>query len=111
MSRNPIYFGTFLLTIAVGAWAQSVAFLFAVVLVALAYVVLTTAMKEQALLRCYGDAFQAYRHRVPRFALTFGSSTREARLKCRRRVCGTNSADVQVGVDSHPLQSRDSPAI
>jgi protein-S-isoprenylcysteine O-methyltransferase Ste14 len=68
MSRNPIYFGTFLLTIAVGAWAQSVAFLFAVVLVALAYVVLTTAIEEQALLRCYGDAFQAYRHRVPRFA-------------------------------------------
>ena len=112
ISRNPIYFGTFLLTVAVGVLAQSVAFLFAVILVALAYVALTTTIEEEKLLTCYGNSFQAYRRRVPRFApdvrLFHSRSTIEVQTKgLRVRI----PPDVQVGVDSHPLQSGDSPAI
>ncbi|MGO8746902.1 MAG: methyltransferase family protein [Thermoguttaceae bacterium] len=95
ISRNPIYCGTFLLTVAVGVLAQSVAFLFAVILVAMAYVVLTTTIEEEKLLTCYGNSFRMYRSRVPRFApnlrLFHSRSTIEVQTKGLRaeflRMC------------------------
>ena len=112
ISRNPIYCGTFLLTVAVGVLAQSVAFLFAVILVAMAYVVLTTTIEEEKLLTCYGNSFRMYRSRVPRFAPNLRSlPLAEYDRGADEGPAGRIPPDVQVGVDSRPLQSRDSPAI
>ena len=111
ISRNPIYFGTFLLAIAVGVLAESVAFLAAVILVALAYVVLTTAIEEEKLLTYYGDSFQAYRRRVPRCAphsaLPLAKHDRGAGEGAAVRI----PPHVPVDMDSHPLQSLGSHAV
>jgi protein-S-isoprenylcysteine O-methyltransferase Ste14 len=67
LCRNPIYVGTFLLTLSVGVLAQSALFLLAV-LAAKAYFLGVTVPDEEALLRQrHGASFIAYCERVPRF--------------------------------------------
>lgn len=65
--RNPLYFGTFLLTISIAALLQSVVFLVATLLVTAYYVSVTVPVEEQRLLSMYGDEYARYLKRVPRF--------------------------------------------
>jgi protein-S-isoprenylcysteine O-methyltransferase Ste14 len=67
ITRNPIYCGTFLLTLSVAVMAQSVVFLLAVMVVSAAYLFFTVPDEEDALRAIYGESFQAYCRRVPRF--------------------------------------------
>jgi protein-S-isoprenylcysteine O-methyltransferase Ste14 len=67
VTRNPIYFGTFLLTLSVGVLSQSAVFLVAVMLVATAYLLVTVRTEEVLLGQCHGDAFADYCKKVPRF--------------------------------------------
>jgi protein-S-isoprenylcysteine O-methyltransferase Ste14 len=67
LSRNPIYFGTLLLVLSIGAFSQSAVFSLAVVVVAVAYLVLALSVEERDLRERHGDRFEAYCRRVPRF--------------------------------------------
>jgi len=67
MTRNPIYFGTFLLTLSISVLAQSVVLLAAVILFGVFYVYVTVATEERQLTAAHGDRFQAYCRQVPRF--------------------------------------------
>jgi protein-S-isoprenylcysteine O-methyltransferase Ste14 len=67
VSRNPIYIGTFALTLAIGVLSQSVAFSLAVLVVSAVYVILTVSLEESELRAEHGEQFQAYCERVPRF--------------------------------------------
>ena len=71
LSRNPIYLGTFLLTLAAGVLTRSALFLLAVVLVSAAYVAFTVTAEEERLIAIYGDEFRRYCERVPRFIPRF----------------------------------------
>ena len=67
VTRNPIYIGTFALTLAIGVLSQSVTFSLAVVVVAAVYVALTVTLEEHELRAEHGEQFRAYYERVPRF--------------------------------------------
>jgi protein-S-isoprenylcysteine O-methyltransferase Ste14 len=67
ISRNPIYFGTLLLVLAIGVLQQSGSFLLAVAVVAVAYLILAVSVEERNLRARHGDRFEAYCRRVPRF--------------------------------------------
>jgi protein-S-isoprenylcysteine O-methyltransferase Ste14 len=65
--RNPVYVGTFLLTLSVGVFSQSAAFVAAVAVAACAYLFLTLPVEEDGLRRRHGEEFQAYCRQVPSF--------------------------------------------
>lgn len=65
--RNPLYFGTFLLTISVGVLSHSLLFVAAVALVSTFYLGITVPVEEQRLLANHGEAYRKYLERVPRF--------------------------------------------
>jgi len=67
VSRNPIYIGTFALTLSIGVLSQSVTFSLAVLVVSAVYVILTVSLEESELGAEHGEQFRAYRERVPRF--------------------------------------------
>jgi len=67
LSRNPIYFGTLLLVLSIGAFSQSAVFSLAVVVVAVAYLILALSVEERDLRARHGDRFEAYCRRVPTF--------------------------------------------
>jgi protein-S-isoprenylcysteine O-methyltransferase Ste14 len=67
ITRHPVYLGTFLLTLAVGAFSQSLSLVLATVAARLAYVGVTVPPEERRLRTQHGAAFDAYAQRVPRF--------------------------------------------
>jgi len=67
ITRNPLYYGTFLLTLSVGVLSQSAVLLAAEVLLAIFYLYVTISTEERDLTAMYGDRFQAYCQGVPRF--------------------------------------------
>lgn len=64
--RNPIYLGTFLLTLAVAVLLESLTLTIGVILVSVFYFSMTVSVEEQRLLRIHGSAFTEYCRQVPR---------------------------------------------
>lgn len=69
--RNPLYFGTFLMTVSVGIFLQSITLLLMTGLVAIYYLFVTVSVEERRLSSTYGEAFADYCSRVPRFFPNF----------------------------------------
>lgn len=65
ITRNPIYLGTLLLTLSVGAFLQSLTFLGTVLLVAVPYLLITVSDEEEDLGQRHSAAFVEYRRTVP----------------------------------------------
>jgi protein-S-isoprenylcysteine O-methyltransferase Ste14 len=64
--RNPIYCGTFLLTLSVAVFMESLTFTVAVIVVSLSYFFTTVFVEEAKLRSRHGGAFTTYCQRVPR---------------------------------------------
>ncbi len=69
--RNPLYFGTFLITVSFAIMLESSAFIIAALTVSALYLMLTVPEEERRLLEKHGDAFIAYTRRVPRLIPRF----------------------------------------
>lgn len=69
--RNPLYFGTFLLTLAVGIFLQSLILTAGIIVVSLFYLTVTIRHEEKKLLAAFGEPFARYCERVPRFFPNF----------------------------------------
>lgn len=67
MCRNPLYFGTFLLTMSVAFALQSVTLAVAMIIVSLYYLGVTIPNEETRLEGWFGDAYREYKREVPRF--------------------------------------------
>ncbi len=67
MTRNPLYFGTFLMLMSIPTFIQSVTLALTCAVVSIFYLAVTVPREERRLLKSYGEAFADYRKRVPRF--------------------------------------------
>jgi protein-S-isoprenylcysteine O-methyltransferase Ste14 len=67
ISRNPLYFGTFLIVLSIAAMIQSLSFAIAAVASSVLYLLLTIPREERRLLQCFGETYASYRQRVPAF--------------------------------------------
>lgn len=65
--RNALYFGTFLMVLAIASFTQSVLFTLAVLAVSAFYLSISVPREERRLLKRHGQAFVEYRERVPAF--------------------------------------------
>jgi protein-S-isoprenylcysteine O-methyltransferase Ste14 len=65
--RNPLYFGTMLLTLSVALFLHSIIFTVGIVVATIFYLQVTVPYEEAQLGRLYGDPFTDYCARVPRF--------------------------------------------
>lgn len=70
VTRNPLYLGTYLLALSAGVLAQSATFCAGAVVVGVFYLI-TVSVEERKLHLLYGDSFEAYCQRVPRFLPNF----------------------------------------
>ena len=70
VTRNPLYLGSYLLALSAGVLAQSATFCVGVIVVGGFYLV-TVSVEERKLRTLYGDSFDAYCRRVPRFLPDF----------------------------------------
>ena len=66
ITRNPIYLGTYLLTLSAAVFSQSLLFFVAVLVVSMVYVRFTVRDEERSLLALHQDRFREYCRRVPR---------------------------------------------
>ncbi len=71
--RNPVYVGTLLITVALAAFLQSFTFLFGLALASFIYLATTVPVEERRLRERYGNQFDEYCARVPRFLPNFRS--------------------------------------
>ena len=67
VTRNPLYFGTFLMLMAVGVMLQSLSFIATSLVVAAIYILITVPEEERRLSDRFGETFDQYCERVPRF--------------------------------------------
>ncbi len=67
MCRNPLYFGTFLLTLSIAFVMQSLTLGIAMILVSIYYLGVTVANEEARLEAWLGQEYRDYKARVPRF--------------------------------------------
>lgn len=67
ITRNPLYFGTFLMTLSIALMIQSLIFAVAVLASTVLYLAVTVPGEERRLSRKNEEAFAAYRKRVPLF--------------------------------------------
>jgi len=67
ITRNPLYFGTFLLALSLAFFLHSVLFAIGLMLAVPMYLWITIPWEEERLLEKFGDSFAAYRHRVSKF--------------------------------------------
>jgi hypothetical protein len=65
--RNPLYFGTFLMTLSVAVFLQSITLIVVICLVSAGYLYFTVTLEERKLAAIHGRAFAEYCERVPRF--------------------------------------------
>jgi protein-S-isoprenylcysteine O-methyltransferase Ste14 len=65
--RNPLYLGTFCMTLSVAVFSQSVTLVAVTLLVSMMYLVITVPVEEHRLAGLYGERFADYTQRVPRF--------------------------------------------
>lgn len=63
--RHPLYLGTFLMTMSIAAFLQSLTMFVAVLLAALVYLGITLAREERRMIEIHGDAYRDYIKRVP----------------------------------------------
>lgn len=69
--RNPLYLGTFLMTLSVGVFLQSASLIAGILVVGAGYLLITVPVEERRLAEIYGTAFEEYRRRVPCFVPKF----------------------------------------
>ncbi len=67
LSRNPLYFGTFLITISIAVMFQSLVFALAVLASSILYLMVTVPREEYRLELNHGKTYTDYRSRVPMF--------------------------------------------
>ena len=65
--RNPLYFGTFLLTLSIAFFLHSVVFAAGLLMTMPVYLHATIPWEEQKLRERFGEEFEAYRRDVPKF--------------------------------------------
>ncbi len=65
--RNPLYVGTFLMTLSIICQLMSLSLAAAFLLATVWYLATTVSYEERNLRRIFGDEFVAYQNRVPRF--------------------------------------------
>jgi len=65
--RNPLYLGTFLLTLSIAFFLHSATFAIGLLIATPLYLSITVPWEEQQLLARFGDQYVAYRKRVPKF--------------------------------------------
>lgn len=83
--RNPLYVGSLLLALSVGFFLKSFLLVLAIAGTAVFYRIWTVPAEERDLARQFGDIFEQYRRRVPRFWPSFrsfdsGGETVEVRI-------------------------------
>lgn len=82
--RHPLYFGTFLITLSMAVFLQSITMIVAVVLATFVYLGITLPREERRLVEIHGDAYRNYMKRVPRFwpnwSLYYAPAVMELRL-------------------------------
>lgn len=81
--RNPLYLGTFLMTLSVGMFLQSISLCAAMFLVSWAYLLITVPVEEHRLATLYGDRFRLYCESTPRFFPRFASFQSPGELTVR----------------------------
>lgn len=67
MTRNPLYFGTFLISLSIVVWLRSLTFGVGLFMATLVYLQTTVLSEERRLLEKLGASYAAYLARVPRF--------------------------------------------
>lgn len=67
MSRNPLYFGTFLMCLSVAVFLQSLTFLCGLAIASVFYLSVTIANEEHHLGTAFGSQYTEYCEQVPRF--------------------------------------------
>jgi protein-S-isoprenylcysteine O-methyltransferase Ste14 len=73
LCRNPLYVGTFLLTIGVGLCFENILMLAAVILILVPIHLLTAKLEERHLLELFPEAYPEYAQRVPHFLPRFSN--------------------------------------
>lgn len=71
LCRNPLYLGTFLLTLSIAFYLHSVLLGFGVVLATPIYLGVTVPWEEQSLRQVFGERFENYRRKTPSFLPEF----------------------------------------
>lgn len=71
LCRNPLYLGTFLLTISIAFYLHSFLLAFGVVVATPPYLGITIPWEEQTLRQLFGERFENYRRRTPKFLPEF----------------------------------------
>ena len=69
--RNPLYFGTFLLTLSIAFYLHSCTFAIGVLMAMPIYLQVTIPWEEGQLRDTFGERFDNYRHRTPQFLPDF----------------------------------------
>ena len=84
LTRNPLYLGTFLMTLAIAFYIHSVLFFIGLIFATPIYMQVTVPWEEQTLRKTFGERFERYRQRTPVFFPSFrnfhASSTVEVDL-------------------------------
>lgn len=65
--RNPLYLGTFLLTLSIAFFLHTLMFAVGLVIASQLYLLVTVPWEEKRLLKKFGERYHAYRQRVPIF--------------------------------------------
>lgn len=73
--RNPLYLGTMLMTLSIAVFLQSITLFITMLLVGVAYILMTVPVEEQRLASIYGVEFASYCQRVPRIVPRFSLHT------------------------------------
>lgn len=81
--RNPLYFGTLLLSLSVAVFLQSASLVAVLAIVAIMYLQITLPVEEQYLASLHGEAFDRYCQSVPRFFPSFKHYTAPRELCVR----------------------------
>jgi len=69
--RNPLYLGSFLLTLSIAFFIHSLTFAVGLIIAMPLYLSVTVPWEEKRLLTKFGEEYEAYRQRVPKFVPTF----------------------------------------
>ena len=71
LCRNPLYLGTFLLTFSIAFYLRSFLLGFGIILATTIYLGITVPWEEQSLSRLFGERFDTYRRKTPKFLPEF----------------------------------------
>lgn len=73
LTRNPLYLGTFLMTLSIAFYIHSVVFFVGLIFATPIYMQVTVPWEEQTLRKTFGERFERYRQRTPVFFPSFRS--------------------------------------